>query len=226
MATPRTPDLPAPLARLHRWAHAQGWLHRFTLVNRLLLAMAFIPTGMVKLLGQRFTLVSTDNPVGFFFEAMYRTGPYWHFIGLVQVAAALLLLVPRTAAVGALLFAPVGLSVFLITWGMEFPGTVYVTAGMLLSVTYLICWDADRIYAATAPLLARRGGGGLLKQMHWIEALGWVSGGVAGIALLLTMRGFVPVGARVGLLGLGLAAAVAVVVGWIAGAYQATRCAS
>ena len=69
-------------------------------MNRILLAMAFFPTGLVKATGQRFTLLPIENPVGFFFEAMYQTGPYWYFIGMVQVAAAVLLLIPATATLG------------------------------------------------------------------------------------------------------------------------------
>ena len=99
--------------------------------------MAFFPTGLVKLTGQRFTLLGVDTPVGFFFEAMYQTGPYWRFIGLAQITASVLLLIPRTATLGALLFLPIGTSIFLITWGVGFQGTVWVTSGMLLAVVYL-----------------------------------------------------------------------------------------
>ena len=37
---------------------------RLTLLTRILLAAGFIPTGMVKLLGQRFTLIPDDTPIG------------------------------------------------------------------------------------------------------------------------------------------------------------------
>ena len=70
-------------------------------MNRILLAMAFLPTGLVKATGQRFTLLPVDTPVGFFFEAMYRTGPFWRFIGVVQVASAVMLLIPGTALLDA-----------------------------------------------------------------------------------------------------------------------------
>jgi len=100
---------------------------------------------VVKATGQRFTTLPVDNPVGFFFEAMYQTGPYWYFIGFSQIAAAVLLLIPSMATLGALLFLPIGFSIFLVTWGIGFGGTVYITAGMLLSVMYLVCWDADKV---------------------------------------------------------------------------------
>ena len=208
------PDtLPAPLARLHAAARRQPW--RFTLMNRLLLAMAFIPTGLVKATGQRFTLLPVEHPVGFFFEAMYRTGPYWVFIGGVQVAAGVMLLVPSTAALGALLFLPVGVSIFLITWGVGFQGTVYVTAGMLLAVIYLVCWDGDRMWRAAAQLLGSAEHPPLLEGAPLVERIGWGLGGAVGLALFLTTRNFVPRAWLVELLWTGGAAALLVVAGWV-----------
>ena len=54
--------------------------YRFALFTRVLLAAAFLPTGMVKLLGERFTLIAPGNPIGDFFEALYQTGMYWRFL--------------------------------------------------------------------------------------------------------------------------------------------------
>lgn len=212
---PRT--LPDPFASAHAWARAQPWLGRFTLMNRLLLAMAFLPTGLVKATGQRFTILPVANPIGFFFEAMYRAGPWWIFIGMAQVSAAVLLLVPATATLGALLFLPIGVSVFLITWGVGFQGTVWVTGGMLLSVTYLLCWDGDRLWAAASHLLGRRRGPPLLEGANGVERAGWVLGGVVGMALFLTTRGFVPATLVEELFWVGLGAFAMVVVGWVVG---------
>ena len=208
-------SLPAPLARMHRWARARPWLGRFTLANRLLLAMAFLPTGLVKATGQRFTTLPVENPVGFFFEAMYQTGPWWHFIGLSQVAASILLLIPATATLGALLFLPIGLSIFLITYGVGFGNTVYVTAGMLLSAIYLVCWDGDRVWAGASELIGRRPGPALLEGAGVVERTGWGLGGVVGTLLVMTTRGFVPNGWIRGLLLSGAAAVVLVVTGWL-----------
>lgn len=184
--------------------------------------MAFLPTGLVKATGSRFTILSIDHPVGFFFEAMYQTGPFWIFIGLAQIAAALLLLVPATATLGAVLFFPICLSIFLITWGVGFAGTVYVTAGMLLASVYLLCWDADRIWSAGAHLLPARERRSLLAGAHWVEWAGWTLGGTAGMALFLSTRGFVPASMRDGLFILGLAAFAAVIVGVVIG-YKRSR---
>lgn len=216
----RSTALPAPLARAHAWAHRQPWLRRFTLMNRLLLAMAFLPTGLVKFLGQRFTILPVENPIGFFFEAMYRTGPYWNFIGGMQVLAALLLLIPATASIGAVLFLPIGLSIFLVTFGVGFGNTVFVTGGMLLAVIYLLCWDADRLWAAAESLIGKRSTSGLLDQMHIVEKAGWITGGLAGMGLFLGTRGFMPRSVFQELFWLGVASAGLVVLGWILGAVR------
>jgi len=205
--------MPERLARAHAWARGQRWLGRFTLMNRLLLAMAFLPTGLVKATGRRFTTLPIDNPVGFFFEAMYQTGPFWHFIGIMQMIAAVLLLIPATATLGAVLFLPIGLSIFLITWGVGFQGTVYITFGMLLAVIYLICWDGDRIWAGATMLLGRSTTGGLLDGAGAVEKTGWVSGAVTGLALFLLVRGFLPSTWMRPLLIAGVASLVLVIAG-------------
>ena len=215
---PAPPPPPARLARWHAWARAQPWLHRFTLANRLLLAMAFFPTGLVKATGQRFTTLPVDNPVGFFFEAMYQTGPYWHFIGFAQIAASVLLLIPATATVGALLFFPVILSIVLITWGVGFTGTVYVTTAMLVAVVYLLCWDADRVWAAAWHVFGTRRSPALLADATPIEHTGWILGGTAGMGVFLITRGFLPRDLTPALLVAGAVAVILVLAGWVAGA--------
>lgn len=217
------PPPPAILARWHGWARARPWLHRFTLMNRLLLAMAFLPTGLVKATGQRFTTLPVENPVGFFFEAMYQTGPYWHFIGFAQIAASVLLLVPATSTLGALLFFPIIVSIVLITWGVGFTGTVWVTSAMLVAVVYLLCWDGDRLWAAGWHVLGTRPTPALLTEMSWIERAGWLLGGAAGMGLFLVLRSFLPREITQGLLLTGVLAVLLVVLGWTTGMVRKRR---
>jgi uncharacterized membrane protein YphA (DoxX/SURF4 family) len=110
-----------------------------------LLAVGFIPSGLTKVLGNRFTRLGLDSPVGFFFEALYRTGFYWRFLGLCQLAAAALLLVPRTATLGAVVYFALILNIFVITVSVGFVGTPFITGLMLLASVYLLCWDYDRL---------------------------------------------------------------------------------
>ena len=216
-----SPELPPAIAERLSRVRAKPVLQRFTLMNRLLLAMAFLPTGLVKLTGQRFTILPVDDPVGFFFEAMYRTGPWWRFIGAVQVLAAVLLLVPRTATLGAVAFGPVVGSILLITLG--FGLTSVIVAGMLLANLWLLCWDADRVWAAAAGLWGPRRELHPMRDMHRVEGVGWLLGGTAGMTLFLAIRGLVPMSAAPALLGTGAVAVVLVVVGAIAGELRARQ---
>lgn len=127
--------------RLHQLRAAR----LFTLGTRVLLAVGFLPSGVVKLMGERFTKLGIETPVGFFFEAFYRSGFYWNFIGAAQLLAALLLLVPRTRVLGAVVYFPIILNIFLITWSMHFQGTPVVTGLMLLGATWLLLWDVRTI---------------------------------------------------------------------------------
>lgn len=117
----------------------------FTVATRALLAIAFLPSGFVKLQGERFTKLGIDTPVGFFFEAFYRTGFYWNFLGAAQLLAAILLLIPRTRVLGAVVYFPIILNIFLITLSMHFQGTPIVTGLMLLGSIWLLLWDLQTI---------------------------------------------------------------------------------
>ena len=56
------------LSALQRWMRARPLLYRLTLGTRVLLAVGFIPTGMVKLPGRRFTTMSPESDIGNFFD--------------------------------------------------------------------------------------------------------------------------------------------------------------
>ncbi len=133
------------LDRLHSSVRGNRLMRIFTIMTRILLAIGFTPSGLTKVLGNRFTLLGIETPVGFFFEAMYRTGFYWRFIGICQLTAALLLLIPRTATLGALIYLPIILNIFVITVSMQFTGTPFITGAMLLGCIYLLCWDYEKL---------------------------------------------------------------------------------
>lgn len=114
----------------------------FTIYLRYLIGFAFVFASIVKIKGERFTTIPVTEPVGYFFEAMYQTGFYWRFLGWAQMVPALLLVSQRFASLGALLFLPVILNIFLITWSINFgSGTPVITALMFLATVYLIIWD-------------------------------------------------------------------------------------
>ncbi len=129
---------------LHNYVYPKLLFKLFTWGTRILLAIGFIPSGMKKVLGQRFTNLGTDTAVGFFFEALYQTGWYWNFLGVMQVLAAILLLIPRTAFLGALLYLPIIINILFIVSSMGFRGTPYIAGLMLLANLYLLFWDLDK----------------------------------------------------------------------------------
>jgi hypothetical protein len=123
----------------------------FTIYLRYLIGAAFVFPSVPKILGQRFTSISTDDPAGFFFEAMYRTGFYWNFLGWAQLVAALLLMTQRFAVLGAMCFFPIILNIWLITWSLAFKGTWLITFLMWLANLYLLVWDYRRFLPLLQP---------------------------------------------------------------------------
>jgi hypothetical protein len=200
-------------------------LHRLAVVTRVLLALAFVPTAIVKVQGLRFTLLSTSTPIGYFFEAMYQSGGYWRFLGWSQLIAGTLLLIPATATIGALLFFPIILNIFVITVALHFTGTPVVTGLMLLASMFLICWDYHRF----APIVwGPRAGYDVPPSPVFssIERAGFVVGACAGFALLLSTRGYVFGMTRLtvaGSLAVGTVGAGMVVTGWIRAARAPAR---
>jgi hypothetical protein len=209
------------LRSLHTRARSVAALHRLAIISRILLALAFVPTALVKVQGLRFTSISTDTPIGYFFEAMYRSGGYWRFLGASQLVAGVLLLIPRTATLGALLFFPIILNIFVITVALEFTGTPVITGLMLLASLFLLCWDYHRF----APVLWGPRAAydvAYTPVLPPIEKAGYVLGGVAAMGVLFLSRGMgtgllgkVPLAA---FLALGGIAAILAISGWISAA--------
>ena len=114
-------------------------------LTRYLLGFAFIPSGMKKVLGQRFTSIGTDNPIGYFFEALFRTGMYWNFLGWGQLIAAVLMMTQLFSTLGNLIFFFIISNIFFITVSMHFTGTWLIALLMLFASTCLLLWDTNRL---------------------------------------------------------------------------------
>ena len=133
------------LEKFHNAIYGKRIFNLFTWGTRILLFLAFLPSGLKKLLGTRFTILGTDTPVGFFFEALYQTGFYWNFLGFMQLLAGVLLLIPRTTFFGAILYLPIIINIFIIVVAMQFKGTPYIAGLMLLANLYLLLWDYKKL---------------------------------------------------------------------------------
>ena len=137
-------NLLAQLDELYHESKMNRWLRYFAVFCRVALALGFIPSGIVKVMGQRFTALPSNHPLGHYFDALQLTGFYYTFIGVSQLTAALLLLIPRTTFLGAILYFPIILNICVLTYAIRFEGTRIATL-MLLANVYLLCWDYARL---------------------------------------------------------------------------------
>ncbi len=202
------------LDELHARARRSLFLRRLATVTRILIAVGFIPTGLVKVLGERFTTISIESPIGFFFEGLYRSGMYWRFLGLAQLATGVLLLLPVTATLGAVAFFAIMLNIFVITVAMDFRGTPVITGLMLLAAIFLLCWDYHRLKG----LLFEPPQGALGPVPRVWRGLEWSGYGAATTGALLVSaatRGMVPRPAVVVGLALGVLGGAAALVAWL-----------
>ncbi|HTF05623.1 MAG TPA: hypothetical protein VK826_16465 [Bacteroidia bacterium] len=121
------------------------WLRYFAVFNRVGLAVGFLPSGLVKITGERFTALSVNHPMGNYLEALHRTGYYYTFLGILQVTAAIFLLIPRTATLGAVIYFPIILNICILSFALRFEGSWISSPLMVLANLYLLCWDYDKL---------------------------------------------------------------------------------
>jgi hypothetical protein len=133
------------LEEIYYEAKADKWFKRFAIFCRIALAASFIPAGYIKIVGERFAAgLPSNNPLGHYFDALHLTGYYYTFIGIAQILTAILLLIPRTSLLGALMYFPVIVNICVLTYATRFDGTRGVTM-MLLASLFLLIWDYDRL---------------------------------------------------------------------------------
>lgn len=220
------PRLRAALRRLQAAARRSALLHRLVIGTRVLLAVGFLPTGVVKLLGQPFTSLGLESPVGLFFHALHQSGLYWGFLGAMQVAAAVLILVPATATLGAALFLPIILNIFVITVGLGFTGTPWITGPMVLATMLLLAWDYHRwetLFFAPRPGEAAFVAPAPRVPLSRVEVAIYAFGLLAGMNTALGTRGLSPHAGYLPSVALALAAGLAAVALGLRAAWVARR---
>ena len=125
-------------------ARSDKWFKGFAVFCRIALAAGFLPTGYVKIIGERFTGLPSNNPLGHYFDALHLTGYYYTFIGVAQIIIAILLLIPRTSLLGALMYFPIIINICVLTYATRFDGTRLITM-MVLANLFLLIWDYNRL---------------------------------------------------------------------------------
>ncbi|MBJ6111030.1 DoxX family protein [Hymenobacter sp. BT523] len=138
-------NLATTLDRLHAQARLNRWLRYFAVFCRVALAAGFLPSGFVKIMGERFTSLSDNQPMGHYLEALSHTGYYYTYIGIAQMTAAVLLLIPGTAVLGAVLYFPIILNICILSLAVRFEGSLLTSPLMVVANVYLLCWYYDRL---------------------------------------------------------------------------------
>lgn len=183
-------SLEKTLDKMHASFTQNRLLQIFTVITRLLLFVGFTPPSIIKIMNKPFTVLPDSNPVGHYFNALYNTGFYYQFIGWSQLIAAILLLFPRTAHLGALMFLPIIVNIAVLTTSVGFAGTWIVTIFMSLAATWLVAWEYDRL----KPVLfyKRDAKANVFKyELVWMPVLFAVGGAcVAGIWALMRLGNF------------------------------------
>lgn len=134
----------------------------FVIYLRYLLGFAFIFASIVKIKGEPFTsengINSPINSAWHYFETMYQSGLYWRFIGVGQFIAGALLITQRYAKLGAIVYLPIIVNIFMVTISYDFNGTPIISGLMLLSTLFLIYWDWNyyRIFINKKPVIETR----------------------------------------------------------------------
>lgn len=131
--------------RLHSKAKQNSWLWLFSIFCRFSLALGFIPAGIVKVVDERFASgLHAKHPMGHYLEALHLTGFYYTFIGIVQIAAAIFLLFPRTVTLGAFLYFPIILNICILTFATRFDGSMFTAPLMTLANLFLLGWNYEK----------------------------------------------------------------------------------
>lgn len=127
----------------------KGWAKIFVIYLRYLIGGAFVFSSIVKIQGGRFTTNSgADSPIDsawHFFETLYQSGLYWKFLGAGQLISGLLLMTQRYAALGAVMFFPITVNIFVITISYNFAGTPFITGLLMLANIFLLVWDYEKL---------------------------------------------------------------------------------
>jgi uncharacterized membrane protein YphA (DoxX/SURF4 family) len=138
-------SMASTLERIHSRAKKNSWLWLFSIFNRFALALGFFPAGIVKIMDERFASgLSANHPMGHYLEALHLTGYYYTFIGVVQVTAALMLLIPRTVTLGSFLYFPIILNICILTFATRFDGSLFTAPLMTLANLYLLGWNYEK----------------------------------------------------------------------------------
>ena len=201
----------ATVTRSTRWA---ATLH----VIRVFLAITFATYGLVKVLGGQYNygdwVIDKKTVDGTSLVwAFYGYSPmYGRFTGLFELVPAILLLIPRTATIGAAALFAVALNVTAMDFGFHYPAVKYFALGYTVLLAVLLWADREklsllllsreqaRVVAASPPTLSAEASQPLFSPVMrrvLLTAAGLFVIGAANVAALSISKGPEPVARRV-----------------------------
>lgn len=130
-----------------------SWSVRAVIAARVLLALVFIMYGGVKLLGGQYyygdwTMSKSEfatSGTGLVW-AFYGYSPFYgRFTGLFELIPALMLLVPRTATLGAMGLFAVSLNITVMDFAYHFPTVKYFALCYTVVAVLLVACDRPRL---------------------------------------------------------------------------------
>lgn len=132
------------LVDLVRSARRARWVNVFVVNVRFLIAFAFVPAALKKVLDQPFTDPANHGPFHDFLHALRATGWFYQFVGIMQLVASTLLFTQRFATLGALLALPIITTITLFCWSTRVYPTASIATLMWLGTVGLVLWDIDK----------------------------------------------------------------------------------
>jgi uncharacterized membrane protein YphA (DoxX/SURF4 family) len=134
----------AALDRARLQLRGKRWANLFVIYLRLGIGFGFLPAGLKKVSGQPF---ADPDKVGVFYDfvhAFYATGPFYYFVGSLQLFGAALLMTQRWATLGAAVVAPMITAIVVLCWSTAGVPTIITTTAMALGTWGLLVWDLDK----------------------------------------------------------------------------------
>jgi uncharacterized membrane protein YphA (DoxX/SURF4 family) len=132
------------IAKLVRRARQIRWINVAVVNLRFLIAFAFVPAALKKLLDQPFTDPANHGRFHDFLHAFHATGWFYSFVGVLQITAAALLFTQRFATIGALVALPILTAITAFCWSTQVYPTATIATLMWLGTVGLVIWDLDK----------------------------------------------------------------------------------
>lgn len=117
----------------------------FIICLRIVAGTVFIPSGLLKIQGKRFSYFCPGMYSGTFFTELHQTGLYWNFLGFCQLLTAFLLFSQRYTVLAAIMFFSICTNIFIFTLSVGLNDKSIIMLFMMTIACLLIVWDWERI---------------------------------------------------------------------------------